>query len=87
MNDVVVPEYLLIYVPVVVWLLNYVKSAINSDKFKRFVPGIAIVGGVALSLLAGDGDVSLRAKILGGLLMGVAASGFYETLKSSNPLK
>lgn len=77
----ITPQHLAL-VPIVVGLTQAIKGFLETAKWNRFIPIIAIVLSIALAALLGGG---LLVVILSGLFVGLSACGLYSagaTLKN-----
>lgn len=75
----------------VFWLIELIKYTVGgSDKFKRFIPLLSVVLGVAVSLIAYffipsvlPADSVFVAVVIGGA-SGLSATGFHQIVKQIN---
>lgn len=63
-------------VPIVIGLTQAVKGFVETSRWSRFIPLIAVGISIALCALIGGGPLAV---IVGGLFVGLSACGLYST--------
>ena len=82
MNDVSVPVELVAYIPLIATVLQLAKSIPAIVKIKEWLPVLSVGAGVLIAFIAMPSGVENAVKIVGGLVLGVAASGLYSGIKA-----
>lgn len=62
-------------VPIVMGLTQAIKGFLETDKWNRLIPVIAIILGILLSAILGGG---LLPVVVGGIVVGLTACGMYS---------
>ena len=82
MNEVQVPVELAIYIPVITTVLQLLKTIPALSKLAKWFPLISIVVGIGVGFVAMPAETETVTRLIGGMVLGVAASGLYSGIKS-----
>ena len=82
MNEVQIPTELAIYIPVITTVLQLLKTIPALSKIAKWFPLISVAVGIGVGFVAMPAETELITKLIGGMVLGVAASGLYSGVKS-----
>ena len=85
MDGITVPAELAAYIPLITVLLQVLKQVPKLAKMVAWFPVLSVGMGVLIAFIT-MGDVELAIKIVGGVVLGVAASGLYSGAKALGSL-
>ena len=69
-------------IPLTTAFLELIKRIGIPEKYRRFIPFLAMIIGIGVVWLLGKPDLALKAMILEGVITGLSSSGLYSAGKS-----